>query len=504
MEPAAQPKPSYDELAALVVTQAARIRALELLVAELSRKLGVDSQNSSNPPSSDGPGARAERRRAERERRGGEPAEGPKPKKERGGQAGHAGRGLEFTAIPDVTEVIEPDACGSCDSDLDRAVTVKVERFQVVDIPEVRTQVTEFQVVSRRCGRGAVTAGDVPAEVVGGPVCYGANLTAAAAFIHAHGQVGNERTAEVVNGLFGTEVSTGWIGKIAVRLAGTLLGFEADAETALLTQAVLLADETSVNTIEDFLDAGAEVPRAFNPHVFTLRSETIVWLGAGHTRGHAALDAFGLFDRYTGVLVTDDYNGYSKYQDTLAARQLCNAHLIRSLRGVEQAGAAERVRQDWAKVLIKIPRAGRAAVKGAIAAGYGALTGREIAKIRAEYLMWAESGIAENTGRRKPDGKKHEAWVLAQRLKDKIDLVLHHLTDFRVPWTSNLAEQALRHVKVHLKISGCFRTLATTQAYCRIHSYLITTRLHHVPPMQAIRDALAGRAWTPLRAVTAN
>jgi hypothetical protein len=50
--------------------------------------------------------------------------------------------------------------------------------------------------------------------------------------------------------------------------------------------------------------------------------------------------------------------------------------------------------------------------------------------------------------------------VLAQRLQAKINQVLHHLTDFAVPWTSNLAEQALRHVKIHLKISGCFRTRA--------------------------------------------
>ena len=81
-------------------------------------------------------------------------------------------------------------------------------------------------------------------------------------------------------------------------------------------------------------------------------------------------------------------------------------------------------------------------------------------------------------------------------------MVLHHLTDFTVPWTSNLAEQALRHVKIHLKISGCFRSLITTRAYCRIHSYLITIRLNAVPPMQAIRDALAGHAWTPLRILT--
>jgi transposase len=503
VEPDAQPRPSYDELAALVVVQAARIEALELLVAELSRKLGIDSQNSSKPPSSDGPGARAERRRAERERRRSEPAEGPKPRKKRGGQAGHAGRGLEFSAAPAAVLPVEPGPCGGCGADLAAFPAVKTDRIQVVDIPEVTAEVTELHLISRRCGCGLVGAAVRPAGAVGGPVCYGPNLTAAAALVHAHGQVGDERTAEVVNGLFGTAVSTAWIGKIASRLAGCLFGFEADAKLAMLCEPVLLADETTVNAIgDDAADPEATTVRAFNPHVFTLRSPKIVWLGAGHTRGHAALDSFDLFGRYTGTLVTDDYGGYAKYEDTLAARQLCNAHLIRSLRGVEQAGVMDSVRQDWAKVLIKILRAGRAAVKNAIAAGHDALTGGELAKIRADYLMWCESGITENTGRTGPDGKRHKALVLAQRLKDKIDLVLHHLTDFTVPWTSNLAEQALRHVKVHLKISGCFRTLATTRAYCRIHSYLITTRLHGVPPMQAIRDALAGNAWTPLRDVT--
>jgi transposase len=468
----------------------------------LSRKLGIDSQNSSKPPSSDGPGARAERRRAERERRRSEPAEGPKPRKKRGGQAGHAGRGLEFSATPDVVLPVEPGPCGGCGSSLADASAVRTDRIQVVDIPEVKAEVTEFRLLSRRCPCGIVGAAAAPAGVPGGPVCYGPNLTAAAALVHAHGQVGNERTAEVINGLFGTAVSTGWIGKVAGRLAAALFGFEADAKLALLCEPVLLADETSVNTVADD-EVGDQPGRSFNPHVFTLRSNKIVWLGAGHTRGHAALDTFDLFGRYAGTLVTDDYGGYLKYEGTLTARQLCNAHLIRSLRGVEQAGAAESIRQDWAKMLIRILRAARAAVKTAICADRDALTGQEIETIRADYLMWCESGITENTGRRSANGDKHPAWVLAQRLKDKIDLVLHHLTDFRVPWTSNLAEQALRHVKVHLKISGCFHTLATTRAYCRIHSYLITTRLHDIPPMQALRDALAGNAWTPLRAVTA-
>jgi transposase len=480
--------------------QDAKIVALELLVADLARKLGVDSSNSSKPPSSDGPGTRAERRRAERETRRSEPAEGPVVKKKRGGQIGHAGGGLAFSAAPDDVRVVEPSECGGCGQRLADAAQTGVEALQVVDIPEVRALVTEYLLVSRRCGCGTVTKGATPDGVPGGPVCYGPNLTSAALLLHAFGQLGQERSAEVVNGLFGTGVSTGWINKIAARLAGNLHGFEADAKTALLLEPVLLADETSTNTIEDSAQADdAEAGRVFNPHVFTLRSIRIVWLGAGHTRGHAALDLFGLFGRYRGTLVTDDYSGYHKYTPILAARQLCNAHLIRTARGIAEAEPG----QGWATTMIEVLRAGRAAVKAAIASKRTALTASEIQTLRVAYIQAAEAGIAVNKARRTSKGDRHPGYVLAKRLLDKIDQVLHHLSDFAVPWTSNLAEQALRHVKVHLKTSGCFRTLATTRAYCRIHSYLITTRLHAIAPMHAIRTALASRAWTPLQAVTA-
>ncbi len=537
MEPAAQP-PSYDELVAALAergarlarqavliregvereavlrarnvdadgraaAQDARIAALEALVADLARKLGKDSQNSSKPPGSDGPGSRAERRRNERERRRSEPAEGPKAQKKKpGGQPGHAGGGLAFTATPDEVKVVEPGPCGGCGAGLAGAEQVAARPVQVVDIPEIRALATEFLLVSRRCGCGAVTRAEPPAGAVGGPVCYGPNLTASALLLHAFGQLGQERTAEAVNGLFGTAVSTGWINKIAGRFAESLRGFEADAKAALLTEHVLLADETPANTAADSpADDGlpADAPaRPFKGCVFTLRSDTIVWLGAGHTRGHAALDLFDLFGRYTGTLVTDDWSGYLKYEANLRARQLCTAHLIRSLRGVADEGG-----QAWATAMIEALRAGRRTVKAAAAAGHTALDAGQIASLRERYTELAQAGIALNKARRKADGGRHPGWVLARRLLDKIDQVLHHLADFAVPWTSNLAEQALRHVKVHLKISGCFRTLATTRAYCRVHSYLLTIRLHGVPPMQAIRDALAGRAWTPLQPVTA-
>jgi len=83
--------------------------------------------------------------------------------------------------------------------------------------------------------------------------------------------------------------------------------------------------------------------------------------------------------------------------------------------------------------MIEVLRAGRKSVTDAVAAGRSALAGQEIEQIRAAYREQAQAGITANLGRRTSKGDKHPAWVLAQRFHDKIDLILHHLTDFTVP-----------------------------------------------------------------------
>jgi transposase len=120
-------RPSYDELTALVAHQAAVIAGLQAEVAELKRRLGQNSQNSSRPPSSDSPfvkpAPKSLRRRS-----------GRKP----GGQSGHPGSTLAQISDPDEVRRHEPGPCGGCGADLDGAPQVGVERRQVFDLPPIR------------------------------------------------------------------------------------------------------------------------------------------------------------------------------------------------------------------------------------------------------------------------------------------------------------------------------------------------------------------------------
>jgi Family of unknown function (DUF6444) len=103
---------SYEELSGLVAGLVARVEALEVENAELKRRLGMNSSNSSTPPSKDSIAAKAARQaqRSSRQRRADR-----KP----GGQKGRKGSGLTPTSEPDRTELVDPPTeCSGCGADL--------------------------------------------------------------------------------------------------------------------------------------------------------------------------------------------------------------------------------------------------------------------------------------------------------------------------------------------------------------------------------------------------
>jgi transposase len=471
-------EPSYEELAALVAVQArvidelrAEVAGLRAENAELKRRLGMDSTNSSRPPSSDGLEKKATGSQRVR-------SKDRKP----GGQLGRAGRYLEPVAEPDRVERVEPAGCAGCNSPLSDAVEEGFRAVQVFDIPLIERYVTEVRLIRRRCRCGAVTGADAPAGI-SGPTCYGPNLRSFVTLLAAEGQISTERTAKLIAGLLDVEVSTGFVDRCLSRLDAPLDRFEAELKQALRESEVLGADESPISLAGE------------RGYAYTVRSTGLTWYGAADNRGHAALDGFGILPGYGGVLIRDDYVGYHKYDAHLAGVQLCCAHLLRDLQGVID-NAPDEEHAAWARAAQRILREAGQAVGQAHAAGHTTRHENGHARIKKEFLNAARCGISVNPH---SGGKKSKARQLAERLIDRAPQVLRFTWDFTpgLTWTNNASEQALRDIKVKMKVSGCWRGLTGARRYLRIRSYLTTARTHGLTAMRAIRDALTSTPWLP-------
>lgn len=132
------------ELEAVVAQQQRVIVEQADRIAELARRVGQDSSTSSRPPSSDAPWDKQPAwKRSSRSRSGRKP----------GKQPGSASASRSLVEDPDETVEVSPDRCARCEGSLaDAAETARIRR-QVVDTDSPPPpKLTEYQLVSRRCG----------------------------------------------------------------------------------------------------------------------------------------------------------------------------------------------------------------------------------------------------------------------------------------------------------------------------------------------------------------
>ncbi|HEX6686302.1 MAG TPA: DUF6444 domain-containing protein [Candidatus Limnocylindrales bacterium] len=274
---------SREELLAALSQRDAVIAALLVEIEALKRRVGMDSSNSSMPPGSDGPAARAKRAKGRKKK--------PSPRR-RGGQAGHEGHSLQRVVQPDRVEVVAPQCCDGCGTSLTgrAAVPGRVAcRVQVFDTPPVKLEGTEYQMLAVPCvGCGVVTRAAAPAGVAG-PCCYGPNVRAATALLACNGHMSIERAADLMGVLLDAPVCTGFTGGLIARLANTLTGFETKLRDALRAAPVMHHDETPARV------SGDDDDRLL--YVYTARASQLVWFGAADNRGHDALDGFKILPR---------------------------------------------------------------------------------------------------------------------------------------------------------------------------------------------------------------
>ena len=115
---------------------------------------------------------------------------------------------------------------------------------------------------------------------------------------------------------------------------------------------------------------------------------------------------------------------------------------------------------------------------------------------REQITALQTNPMALSTGKR-GKSKQSKATNLIARLRDYSDDVWRFMTQANVPFTNNLAEQAVRSPKVKQKISGCFRTPKGAQTYCVIRSYAATTHKQGVNIFESLDAAFKGAPPQP-------
>jgi transposase len=482
-------------------------RRLELRVAELERRLSMDSSDSGTPSSKERIGAKEARRarqESERERR---------KDRKRGGQPGHQGKGLERDPDPEDTQTAEPPAeCRSCHASLDGAEAAEPRWAQGIDVEIVR-KTAEVLLPGLECGScGTVTFADPPPGMHAGAVCYGPVLNAAAVLLSAYGNVPAERSAQLIGMLLGTEVSPGWVDKASARVSAQLKrsGFDEAMTAALAAEDVLAADETPVNVPDKTPlpapepdDAGEPDPEdkdgkaaAGAPHVLIIKTPDgrLTSLLALPSRRKGSVAA-GIPAAFTGHLMTDGYTGYQHLLiSRIAGIQQCCQHITRRARAVQKLGPGGA--QNWAGDIIAILGQAHRAVEEARARGSTALDPQVLDDLRERYDTAVRSGIIHNR-LRDWDSGNHPGYSLATWLRDYKEQAFLFTRDFAVSWTNNVSERGAKAAKRHQAVSGYWHSLATLARWCRLRSYLDSAAAHGVTALDAVRAVIEGKPWLP-------
>lgn len=416
------------------------IGVLIVLVKLLSHRMGLNSSNSSKPPSSD-----PNRLKSTRKRSGKNP----------GGQQGHPGTTLRQIEEPDEVELI-------C---IDRRSLPKgryqdrgVEKRQVFDI-EICRHVIEYQAQILVDEQGKRFIAPFPAGV-NKAVQYGNTLKAHAVYMSQYQLLPYQRIQDYFDEQLHIPLSQGSLFNFNKEAFTRLADFSAIAKDKLAGAQRVHADETGINI---------EGKRHW---LHCASNDGWTDFFAHEKRGCKAMDDRGILPRFTGVLCHDHWKPYYRY--TACSHALCNAHHIREL-----TCAHEQDKQAWAGKMKSLLEA----INSAVHEAGGSLERDKAKRYRLRYqALLKQADIdcpapaqSQHQGKR-GRVKRSKSRNLLERLIDYEDDVLRFMDNPDVPFTNNQGERDIRMTKVQQKISGCFRSMEGAEIFCRVRGYLSTCR----------------------------
>ena len=421
---------------------------LKKRIEELERLLGINSQNSSKPPSSDGPEVAKPRKRG-------------KVRRKRGAQKGHGPHMRQLFGPEEVTKFIphEPHACTCGCQELEESDEEPL-RHQTVDIPPIKPVVIEHVQHVRRCKKcGELVYAPLPDDVKRN--IFGPGVLANVGILTGLLNTSKRKALAIINEVFHVPMSLGGLSNCEVKIADSIEKPCDDTVKHVRQQEIAHADETGWprgNLKKGWLWAfGCATAAVFMVHP---------------NRNQKA--ARKLIGSFFGKLVSDRYNAYNFYK---FVRQICWAHLKRDFKAISEAngklGKIGLELHELAKEILKMRK-----------------------RVRDGTLQW------KTFQRRMPKLKKRVESLLRagaffdSKLSGKCRDILKHkkylwtfVEDQNVEPTNNFAERIVRQAVLWRKISFGTQSERGARYVERILTVCATCRLQNRSIIEYLRQA---------------
>lgn len=425
------------------------IEELVEITKALVNQLGLNSGNSSIPPSRD-----LNRVKKKKEVKGN--------KRKPGAQKGHKGSCLKKVETPDEIE----------ERWIDRRSLPKgqyahmgFETRQVFDV-EFSVRVTEYRAEILKDEKGKQFVAEFPAGVTE-PAQYGNSVKEHSVYLSQYQMIPLQRVTDYFVSQIGLTLSKGSVGNFNALAAAKLNWFEPWARKELIQSSVINADETGINM------------NSKGHWLHCLASDRATLFHVDTKRGQEAMENMGVLPFFRGILVHDHWKPYFKYD---CSHSLCNAHHLRELeRAFEQDG------QLWAREMAELLEQ----INGAVHEAGGKLPKKEAMSFRSEYrrLLKKAHQQCPDSGKRAQTKSRN---LLVRLRKFEVE-VLRFMEAQDVPFTNNQGERDIRMTKVQQKISGCFRSLQGARNFALIRSYLLTCQKKGIDPTAALKMLFEGK-----------
>jgi transposase len=411
---------------------------LEKRTEKLENQSRMNSQNSSKPPSSDGPFKKPKK-------------QSKKSKRKRGAQKGHKGHQIQMLEPTKVKNIL-PQSCPCGHLTLNPDSVEPFHTHQHIELPEIKLDVLHLVLHKGTCTCcGKTVKADIPAPLSSG---YGPRLSAMIADLSGSHGASRETVQDFCQSVLRFSISTGGIQRVIDRVSEAIKPIYIAIGNQARTSRVNGVDETS------WLNSGKL------QWLWTMTNALVAFFMIHPKRSKEAFSQ--LIEDWKGILISDNYGVYVNWVDK---RQTCLAHLIRKATALSESkdGSVRSFGQSILKELQLLCR---------------------WAKKPPSQKQWTDFYSRLLMLLMLHEGADDEAGHLARSIGNQLESLWVFLDENGVEPTNNRCERALRFAVLWRKRSFGTRSEKGNRWVERILSVKQTCRIRSLPLFPVLVDSI--------------